>query len=137
MNTPPQRHGAGAGASGDAQVPWVTLEEVGVESEASTMEALRGRGEALSSSPHRSPMFQDTASLDATCTGVVIGAAGKQLPHIAVIVSLSLTLTPSTLQHPPIPSSTLHHPPTPSLSRGTVRSASLGEGCAGLEGMHS
>ena len=32
MNTPPQRHGAGAGASGDAQVPWVTLEEVGVES---------------------------------------------------------------------------------------------------------
>ena len=133
--------------------------------EASTEEALRGLGEALSSSPRRSPLFQDTASLDATCTGVVIAGAGtphrsdcftvthphtqhppaprkpsaasarhcrhpSAAPHcsgawhlsmpralgwlsqlrahrrmIAVIVSLSLTLTPSTLHHPPPPSS--------------------------------
>ena len=64
------------------------------------MEALRGRSEALSSSPHRSPLFQDTASLDATCSGVSSMVQGKQLLRIAVnmIVSLSLSLTPCTSQ---------------------------------------
>ena len=67
------------------------------------MEALRGLGEALSSSPRRSRLFQDTASLDATCSGVIIGAAGKQLPHIAVIVH-------DHCRHShPAPSTTLHH----------------------------
>ena len=69
------------------------------------MQALRGRGEALSSSPHRSPLFQDTVSLDATCTGVIIGAAGKQLARIAVIVTVVTHPHPA----PSPPSTTLHH----------------------------
>ena len=35
------------------------------------MEALRGRSEALSSSPHRSPLLQDRASLDARIVVIV------------------------------------------------------------------
>ena len=73
--------------------------------EASTMEALRGRSEALSASPHRSPLFQVTASLDA---------------RIVVIVSVS--------SHPAL-SSSPHRSP---LFQDT---ASLDATCSGVSSM--
>ena len=69
------------------------------------MEALRGRSEALSASPHRSPLFQVTASLDA---------------RIVVIVSVS--------SHPAL-SSSPHRSP---LFQDT---ASLDATCSGVSSM--
>ena len=58
------------------------------------MEALRGRSEALPSSPHRSPLFQVTASLDAQIVVIVsVSDPGPQIAEEAGIeVSYPLTL---------------------------------------------